>query len=443
MSRWKALQEKRKQFTRFQVLKSIFSSVIMTVVVVTAAVIFIPQSPEANILYLEPFNDRVLYQISVVDPDNAIIEDSLKVILENQLDYHESSLEPGDNNGYFEGLMAGSDYQIKVVADKGFGLEVLASENLETEVKTGGRITAVDVISHEDEMNEILVGYLISDPENQYQRIDIHYGLIYPSEETAFFYQTLSLDKTSQQVTLQGLHGGNARLHLIMEGFLGSGASVVLDERIVQLPYQLYASLYLTEVSDRLASVSIYADMCCEMEISYWLQLEVGDRVIQEAALDVSADPMTHEALTFSFTKLRPGHDYSITLMASYRDPYTLQSVQRAVSNVEFRTLERFESEVSVEDIGSAYQVTITAVDGFDQCDGVFYAVYEVSEFGTWQIQYVTLPWDLVSDTKTVTFLIEKPAYEQYRVDVGIYHSDESYYQVRLTNIFSYVEVDS
>jgi tRNA/tmRNA/rRNA uracil-C5-methylase (TrmA/RlmC/RlmD family) len=118
VSRLKKFEEKKKQLSRFQALKSIFSSLLITVTAVVMIVVVTPKSPEADIQSLEAFNNAIIYTINVTDMDNAIIEDTLIVTLENQFEEYETRLEVGNNNGRFLDLEDDTEYKLKVLADK-------------------------------------------------------------------------------------------------------------------------------------------------------------------------------------------------------------------------------------------------------------------------------------------------------------------------------------
>ena len=98
------LKKQNEKNSRLEIIKSWMSSFVVTVVVVVVAVVVIPKSPEASIDNLTVFSNEVAYQVSITDQDEAITKDTLKIVLENQMEYYESRLSLGLNSGIFEGL---------------------------------------------------------------------------------------------------------------------------------------------------------------------------------------------------------------------------------------------------------------------------------------------------------------------------------------------------
>lgn len=121
------LKLKKKRRT-YDSLKSLFSSFAVTVCAVVIALAVIPSSPKAEILGLSIFENQIVYQVEITDEDNALRLDTLKIVLENQMESYEYPLSLGINVGIFEDLSPGTPYKLSVVGSKGFGEERLTTK---------------------------------------------------------------------------------------------------------------------------------------------------------------------------------------------------------------------------------------------------------------------------------------------------------------------------
>ncbi len=423
MSRMKKLIEKQKKLTRFQALKSIFSSLIMTVTVVVVAVIVIPSSPAASIQDVNIFSDRVTYSVIVTDSDSAILDDTLTVTLENQFELYSSEVILGDNVGIFTDLNEDTEYTLKVLADKGFGLEVLDSETFKTYDKTGGAFTDLDLAS-EDGADELLysIGYFVNDPFGEYQEIQIRYGFKYQYQEEIFDYQIVSVSKLDTEFLLGNIFDSNIEIHMFLEAVDVNSEVIELDNIVFRTPYHLYGSIYFSQISYDKIVVSIWPESPEGLDIEYELILKRNYTEIDRQTIEMSleeTDPH-HSAIEIIFEGLKQNVEYTVILLATYRNPYTEVIVEEELVSEIATTLPRPDYQIEVIEFDQGFEVTITVEDLLETYDKVYHKITEVTEWGDYQYEYIEYNLEFIDDKYQYSWFIYKPSLAEYTIHIGI-----------------------
>ncbi|MBI9010551.1 MAG: hypothetical protein JEZ05_11060 [Tenericutes bacterium] len=437
MSRLNKYEEKQKKLSRFQALKSIFSSFLITVTAVVVIVVVTPKSPKAEIQSLRAFNNAIIYSINVTDSDSAIIEDTLIVTLENQFEAYETTLVLGNNFGKFLDLQDDTEYKLKVLADKGFGLEVLDSQTIYTAPVAGGVLLSSELIE-EGEWNYVYqLEYLVNDVFNEYKSIQVRYGYKYNGEVEVFNYTTEALSFDDSSFIIDDANS-NMEVFVYLEAVTQEDNTVILDEMSFLTPYQVYASLSPMEVSNTTAEFSIWLEQSEEMDIEYEALLMINDYIVQRKSIihDESEDlGMHHGGVTVEFTDLLMDQEYSVALLAKYQDPITLKRVEVNVNSFDFVTLTNFSVDYQVIDNETYIEVTINLSDPEARFTDAYYTVWEVTEFGTWQ--YESMSYDFIEDGDQlyISFTISLPVLEEMIIDIGISDSSQFYYKVILEKL--------
>ena len=429
MSRMKKFMERQKKLTRFQALKSIFSSMLMTVTVVVIATVTIPKSPEAEIIDIDVFSNRIVYNIFVQDSDSAIIEDTLLIEIENQSEKHDYPLEIGENTGVITELSEDTEYTIRVLADKGFGSEVLDKETFKTYDKTGGAFTNVDLLSEPDYYElDYQIGLFINDPFDEYSNVQIRYGFKYYYNDEVEEYYTVPINKTDTEFLLNNVYNEDTEIHIYIEATNSDFEIVELDYMMFRTPFNLYGSMYINQVSYDLISVSTYPEYPDDVEVEYELILMRNyteeDRIILERPVYEEGEYEPHHMeSSIVFDGLKPNVEYTIKLVANYRNPYTLVMENKVLSIESATTLEKPKFDIEVIDNVDSYEVTLTIDEPLNSYDKAYYIILEDSEFGYMQYEFQEYDFEYYDNQYHATMFINKPLLNDYKIEIAIKNS--------------------
>jgi hypothetical protein len=430
VSRLKTFQEKLKQRTKFQMFKSLFQALTTTVVAVVVVVTIIPNSPKASFDEIKAFSDEIIYQVSVSDLDNAVEESSIKVILENQITKEVDFIGVGQSMGSFSDLTPNTKYDLKVVYDKGFGEETLAK----TEVYTETFINAAFSGYNQLETGEISylnyrVNVKYADNFN-YDFLRVRYGLKYPSSDVVESFQTIDLSPFQSEFLIEDVLSYKATLVLILEAE-DNGEFIPLDQISIVLPYTIYSSMYLAYYNDHQVAFHIYYDYEMLDEVNYWIETSLNDYVVDKRA--IFFNETDHHSSLEIIDKLMPEKEYMFRLIVEYQDPYTLQTVERVVSEVSLTTLSEFDYEIEFIEYQDYYEVSIsTNSEVFNQA---FYDIYVTELDSTYYYGGSNFTIELNETFYYVSFRVDKLLFEDYYIEIGIRSSTEYYHRIKIEKI--------
>ncbi len=170
--------------SKIQMLRSWMTSFAVTVTAAVVVVMTIPNSPIATIDQVQAFESVISYQVSVTDIEQALNPGSLKVVLENQMEYYEQPLDLGSSVGSFNNLNPRTQYTMKIIGNKGFGVENLDLINVSTKPLTGGTIYGYRIL---DTLDTYFIDYeidvLIFDSNLIYEEVNLYYAFIYEEQQ--------------------------------------------------------------------------------------------------------------------------------------------------------------------------------------------------------------------------------------------------------------------
>jgi len=423
MSRLKNFQEKQKKLTRFQALKSIFSSLFMTTALVIIAVTVIPKSPTGSIQSIDAFTNSITYTVNVTDGDNAIIPGTLQLELVNQFDTLYQEIDLGITSGIFNSLEPDTQYDLKIMADKGFGLEVLDNQKIKTAEKTGGAITGFAIANDDDYVLDYEVNYFISDPFDEYQFVNLRYAFKSPEESEFNTYSVISLSEDANHTLVESVYNNNLEVIIILEAIKYDMSTVKLDEVVFHTPYQIYASFGINQITDDSVNLYVWAEMMDEIDIAYHVTLSQRgfDLSTQNVVIPEYGEMhMEYEEPSIIFDNLHSNMNYTVTLYAVYNDPYTENTVERVLESIDFTTASSFDYDISIDYMLDYYEVTIILDDPEDSYDTAFYNVY-TNDYGYYYITETNqYSFEYLNDSKQITFEIFKPTSTEFYIDIGI-----------------------
>jgi hypothetical protein len=411
-------QEQSKR--RFEAIKDLMSTFAMSTVAVVAVVTLIPASPKAEIIKAKALGEEIVYQVRVTDEENALDLSTLYVVLENQFDYYQQPIRLGENSGYFEGLEDGTEYRLSVYGNKGFGQERLDTLKLRTKETTGGTILSVDQ-EVGDYMTTYTVDLLINDPEGDYESIAFVYGYQMGHMEEEMFYQSIPVTDKRMTIELTDIYTHEA-IHMYIEAFKGEEV-FLLDELYVTPPFSYYASLYLQSLGDEYMDFSLYTESSLDKQ-SFEMYIYQNDLLIRKDSLVLKEDG--YEGSSFKISNLEPNTTYDFECVATFTNPQTLRTEERIIYQEELTTLEDYSYRYELMETNDALEFTIFLEDPSEYFQFVFVEMYDVSLEYPMYLLGQSYYFTLVEGEKQVSFIINKPMVDAYKIHVGM-QNDQDY----------------
>lgn len=422
MTRQEREIRKSENRKRSEYLKNWFSSFFITVGVVIVVVAFVPKSPVAQISKIQEFSDAVTYQVSVTDEDQAIIDGTLIVTIENQFTSYEQTLETGISVGLFEELEANTEYTLKVLANKGFGLEVLAQTKIRTLEKCGASVIQAESITPNDSM---MLFYNIktysADPLDEISAFYLTVQYQYSIGETPYLVGTYPIEEGIYETMVEGIPNQNVQIIIRVYGTSVLG-DTLMDELIISSPLRIEGSLYLQRVMDDSISVGAYAGHSKALELEYTLNLYNRHELIDSLTITIpdSFEEQYMEEPTYEFSHLRNNTTYRIEFVANYVDPVTYQSVSVVIASVEATTLYPYDFTYQVQEFDDHYEVSIQLNDSMDQFQYASYTAYGIVDGMREYSGFGSESFVNESGVKSLVIIIDKPAYQNYKIEISI-----------------------
>lgn len=409
----KRRQKNRLEKSRYEIVKTWLSSFVVTAVVIVSVIVFIPKSPVASIVKYVALENQVTYQVIVTDEDYALDSNSLKIVIENQLERYESLLTLGENSGVFHHLKANTDYQLSVYGSKGFGLERLDSVKLRTKPRIGGFILNYRVYQ-EPHGFSYEVDTFINDPNHEYTQITLFYGYTYDGQA---YYDDLPITSIYQTLELFYLH---SKTHLYLEATTLNG-TVILDEMWITPPFQLQSSFYIDYIDSNEIGYHLYHNQSLEVQVQYRMDLYEGNKIVRTQTMN--ADQISYDGELIIFKNLKEETNYQMIVTASYMNPDTRQMNQVVIFEEEANTLGYYQIEIATSIFETYMVVTLTVIDPSHYFQVPYLDVYDVS--GEYELIIFSESYSFTPgiDQKTVTITINYPSVKDYRVVIGVRNS--------------------
>lgn len=410
----KSTRINRTKNSKYEIVKTWLSSFVVTAVAVVAVLVYIPKSPEATLLKVTELEDQITYQVKVTDEDHALDLDSLKVVLENQMERYETSISLGESSGYFENLSPNTDYQLSIFGSKGFGLERLDSRRVRTKDITGGFILGYQTVGDTVEPSYELEVY-INDPDMIYQDITLYYGYGYDDQ---FFYESVPITGPRETIELFHLF---SRTHVYLEAVTLEG-TVVLDEMWITPKFVLMSSFQMEYINRFEVGYTIYHSTTQSVEVTYQVDLYEGST--KRRTITIQSSEFETYAKTFKLEDLKELTDYRMTIQATYINPDTRREETVELMEQAFTTLGEYSIDYDIINHDTYLEVIITVIDPSPYFQVPYYEVYDVSlEYPIWISSEV---FEFMPDinSKSVTFTIALPDVDHYQIEIGIRNRD-------------------
>jgi hypothetical protein len=418
----------RKQLekhTKMNIVKTWLTSLTMTIGVVFLVVVFIPRSPEASFIQLTSYQHGVYYQVHVSDEDQALEVGTLKIVLSNQLENYEQSLSLGFSVGGFENLKENTNYKIDIMANKGFGYEVLASRSIKTDSIQGGIIASVQLLDlDEDYLLSYRVDVRVFDDENMYKEVFLYANKIYPSyllsDDFSSYDEQYQVSSNHEHIHLEPIYKENVQYHLVLVAVLFNDETIILDEVYFHTPFHPYAYFYSDFASADEMAYSFYHSYERDVIVKYEIIILNQNRIIRTYTFE-SNPTGTYEHETGIVKNLKPNTAYKIKVYASYVDPDDKTNKKMLIHEQSFSTIQSFETEVNWIETDTFYEVQLRLKDEHHQFDHSFFEAYEILEDGN--KSYFQYGITVISDEQdeiTIIFYINKNHMNPLEIVIGL-----------------------
>jgi hypothetical protein len=416
------LKLKKKRRT-YDSLKSLFSSFAVTVCAVVIAVAVIPSSPKAEILGLSIFENQIVYQVEITDEDNALRLDTLKIVLENQMESYEYPLSLGINVGIFEDLSPGTPYKLSVVGSKGFGEERLTTKKVTTENNPGGAIVSYEIIDQSEFDFTYEARIVVNGLNEQFKEVNLYVGYAFP-DEPIDQYKIISINGNDQLVTLDQIPNYHTIVNLYLEAITQDDEIIILDELQFYTPFDILTSIYLESVTKSSMSFQIYPDSYLN-DVTYSCAIYLDDRLIQSKDIVLDENYMHYDGININFSNLRIDTSYQVKLTAQYHNPQTLRYEKKVLYDETISTLGTYTITYDIVETANTFEVTIDVSDPHHYFQVPYYTVYDVSGEFPIYIDGMNMGFTPLDTHKYVTFIISKPVLASYELIIGIKSQSE------------------
>jgi len=423
--------------SRIQMLRSWMTSFAVTVTAAVLVVITIPKSPIATIEQVQAFENVISYQVSVTDEEQALNPGSLKIVLENQMEYYEQSLDLGNSVGSFNNLSPRTQYKMKIIGNKGFGIENLDLINISTKPLTGGTISGYRFIETQDiYFVNYEIDVLVFDPNQIYEQVNLYYAFIYEEQQQQPpDYLMIEITESASTVMIEDVPNYNTTIHIYLEATQMNQEIVRLDELYLHTPFTLESSLYLDQITDQMIGLTLYQSYTTINDLEYQIVIQSNGKIIQTQTIAQQEPDSMHSGIWIEVKKLKPETDYTLDFSATYTNPYTLVKERIELDTIEWRTLGSFTYTYTVEEQINGYQIDVKLTDPNHNFQLVYYSVYEENEFGEFMVYWGSAGFTPQGDSKTSSIMIENTWNKPYRIEIGFRN------QNNMTYYFSFYEL--
>jgi len=420
------LSEQKRIKSRLEILKTWMSSFVMATAAIISIALFVPSSPKASILNVTIFQTDVIYQVEITDEDQALILDSLNIVLSNQFGAVSKPLSLGTNVGIFEELNPNTQYVLTVYGSKGFGNEKLDEKIIKTKESSGGAIISQALIESFEWNHHYNIEVLVKDEENIYGDVYLYYAFIY-QEEMEPIYNNILIVENREIIEIFDVPTYNNTVHLYLEAELLTGGTVILDELYFKVPFRLETSIYLEHTGQDVIEYSFYPDYSSDQVITYTFDLYYGKQKIDSKVMAYPKDEdMMHTSSSYvTFDNLRKESVYQVIASASYQNPITLRNETVILLDEEVMTLGDYDINFEITKTLDSYEVYVYLNDPNHYFQNVSYTLYDVtSEFPSY-IESMSYGFIPEANGKYQSFNFNVPNASSYQIVIRVFSDSE------------------
>lgn len=380
------LARRKATLRRMIVTRYLWMFVAVAATIVGAGVID-TASPIRATLETVALADTILYRASWSDVSALEQPPDLTIELESQFGVVTQPLCEETKEGVFSSLRRGTRYTIRVLADYGFGGQVLASQTVRTTTgaAAGATVTFPNVdLGHGEALIAPTIEVWITDPEGEYVAWRLRYQVFEHDAslseiEDFSSYETESITAPRQTVTTYHLYPMNQRIAILVEGQKPDGTWTVFEHRLVPTPLTFDASLYVTSWFPDAIGFYAYAWDPLELDAVFEAELWREGELLE--SIRVLPQMGESESTPLWFRGLRRTTEYTIRYVVTYRDPSSGDTVRKVLSETAVRTPDRFSIEARVRIEGDQIHFDLAIDDPSGILTNYAYSVFDPATY--------------------------------------------------------------
>jgi hypothetical protein len=436
-------EQKRQVITRW------LGSFTVSAAVVVTAVVVINQTPvTGDILNVTAVGDEIVYRVAVTDPDGQIAEDTLRMEIQGSVEKYEIPLLVGESGGRQLIVGGRGTYDLKILADLGFGSQVLDYDSVTITGSLSGAFidyeldSSIDLAADPYEL-DYLIETAYYDPEGLVASAIIDYTTEHEHQPTeaprprlAFeegYYESVPVEGPTATTLLRGIMNNNLPVQMrLVVNLSGQAEPMILDEMSFYTPYRFMASIYAQDVGHDYAEFSVYQSGARRIDMEARVDLYQGEALVASKPVMIRHDDYDYYGTTVRFEGLAGLTEYSAVLTADYLHPDTQKETTSTVSTLFFATLPEFSYEVtSFIENETGYDMQVTVYDPFEIVTYISaYLITRDEEGAVDQYFYYDFATEPSGEATLYTATIAKP--EALHYEIGIYLHKQylgSYYE--------------
>jgi hypothetical protein len=421
------------------------ASFLVTATVVVTIAIANQKPVTADFLNVEALGNEIVYLVDVQDPDKRIAEKTLQLEIKGNTEKYYSSLSIGESQGSQFVFGNSTIYTLNIVADLGFGREILDTETIKITNSLAGAISNVrlDQETIPTEQSETLT-YLIEtryfDPEAKVESAFLEYAYVYEEEyppmqqidTNNLEYNSIMIEGQTATTILENISNYNVTIHLrLVVNLIGEENSTILDEREFSTPFRFFGSLYADDVGMDYAIFSVYSNYPQDVTVAMFVDVYFQSDLLTSLSVTFDGDSSQYEGTKIRVENLTPNTPYSAILRAIFVSPDTGQEEIVTQEPVTFTTSQMYQWEItSFVDNGSSYDIVVTTQDPFNIIQSISCSISGLDENRNIVNYYnYTFTMEIIEPMKIYSATLNKPTELFYDLELSLSKQiDQAYY---------------
>lgn len=428
-----------------RLIEKMLASFLVTATVVVTIAIANQKPVTADFLNVEALGNEIVYLVDVQDPDKRIAEKTLQLEIKGNTEKYYSSLSIGESQGSQFVFGNSTIYTLNIVADLGFGREILDTETIKITNSLAGAISNVrlDQETIPTEQPETLT-YLIEtryfDPEAKVESAFLEYAYVYEEEyppmqqidTNNLEYNSIMIEGQTATTILENISNYNVTIHLrLVVNLIGEENSTILDEREFSTPFRFFGSLYADDVGMDYAIFSVYSNYPQDVTVAMFVDVYFQSDLLTSLSVTFDGDSSQYEGTKIRVENLTPNTPYSAILRAIFVSPDTGQEEIVTQEPVTFTTSQMYQWEItSFVDNGSSYDIVVTTQDPFNIIQSISCSISGLDENRNIVNYYnYTFTMEIIEPMKIYSATLNKPTELFYDLELSLSKQiDQAYY---------------
>ncbi|MEA4821058.1 MAG: hypothetical protein VB122_02305 [Erysipelotrichales bacterium] len=420
-----------------RLIEKILASFLVTATVVVTIVIANQKPVTADFLNVEALGNEIVYRVDVQDPDQRIAEKTLQLEIKGNTEKYYSSLSIGESQGSQIVFGSSTSYTLNIMADLGFGREILDTETIKITNSLAGAILDVrldqeTIPAEEPETLTYLIDTKYYDPEAKVESAFLEYAYVYEEEEyppmqqidpNNLEYNSIIIEGQTATTILESISNYNVTIHLrLVVNLIGEENSTILDEREFSTPFRFFGSIYADDVGMDYALFSVYSDYPQDVTVAMFVDVYFQSDLLTSLSVTSDGDSDQYEGAKIRVENLIPNTPYFAILRAIFVSPDTGQEKIVTQEPVTFTTSQMYQWEItSFVDNGASFDIVVTTQDPFNIIQSVSCVIFGLDENrNIVNYYYYTLTMEIIEPMEIYSATINKPTELFYDLELSL-----------------------